>query len=57
MMLNMDKEISSKELLLFVLAHVEEDQKFDDHLGAILGSRGHYESNQGDINEDRNRIS
>ena len=35
----MDKEISSKELLLIILNHQEEDQNLDDHNGAIIGDR------------------
>ena len=39
MMKNMDKEIASKDFLLFILNCLEDDQKFDDHLGATIGDR------------------
>lgn len=35
----MDKEISSKELLLLIINLLEEDQNLDDHNGAIIGDR------------------
>ncbi len=35
----MDKEISSKELLLLIIHQLEEDQNLDDHNGAIIGDR------------------
>ena len=47
----MDKEIASKDFLLFILNCLEDDQKFDDHLGAILGDR------ITEVYEDRNHLS
>ena len=35
----MDKEILSKELLLYILRYQEEDQNLDDHNRAIIGDR------------------
>ena len=35
----MDKEISSKELLILILNHLEDDHNLDDHNGVILGDR------------------